>query len=70
MMVLTGHRSVSPFSFRASPFVHHLRALAITDIPFCQMNRDFLILKNFAPLLLCARKHLNRMNGLAVMQPL
>ena len=26
------------------------RDMAITDIPFCQMNRDFLILKNFAPL--------------------
>ena len=34
----------------ASAAAQTVRDMAITDIPFCQMNRDFLILKNFAPL--------------------
>jgi hypothetical protein len=30
--------------------------MAITNLPVCQKIRDFLILKNFAALRLCARK--------------
>jgi hypothetical protein len=44
--------------------------VAITDGPFITENRNFYILKNFAPLRLCARKLLIGMNGLAVRQPL
>jgi hypothetical protein len=41
----------------------------VANVPFYK-ERNPLILKNFAPLRLCARKLLAWMNGLAVSKPL
>ena len=62
MFVLAFYRTASGHSHQPKDRVGDYGELN----SFCRKNQDFLFLKNFAPLRLCARNLLTGMGGLAV----